>query len=50
MPSYLKTGPVPNGGILDTSQYYNQLIYVPRQATVSSITTETTGFRYLIDG
>ena len=45
MPSYLKNGSASNGGLLDTSQYYNQLIYAPRQATISSITTDTTGFR-----
>jgi len=44
MPSYLKNGSLSNGGMVDTSQYYNQLIYVPRQATISSITTDTTGF------
>ena len=43
--NYLKNGTLTDGGIVDTSQYYNQLIYVPRQATISSITTDTTGFR-----
>ena len=46
MPSYLKNGSGSTERLLDTSQYYNQLIYVPRQATISSITTDTTGFRY----
>lgn len=43
--NYLKNGTLTDGGIVDTSQYYNQLTYVPRQATISSITTDTTGFR-----